>query len=248
MKTLPNKDPDEVKDYGLDWAPALGSDTITSSAWVVASAAGMTVDSDSHTANSATIWLSGGADGETGVFTNRVETAGGRTLEETIAVSVVSSAVQIVPPVGLRDPVTPSKFKTIKRAFSEVPDDVVQYYLDQAAPSVGSMWPDNMYQAGIISLTCHLMTLEGLGTSEEAKSAVSGGMVRLKSASVDVQVSQVAADAIAKGGYAATSCGREFERLMGMLHAGPITVGGSSGPCASPYAKDWPLWTLGRFH
>lgn len=147
-----------------------------------------------------------------------------------------------------RDPVTPTKFKTIKPAFSGVADDVIQYYLDTAALSVGSLWPDNMYQAGIIALTCHLMTLEGLGTSEEAKSAVSGGMVRLKSAAVDVQVSQVAADAVAKGGYEATSCGREFARLMGMLHAGPITVGGSSGQCASPYAKDWPLWTLGRYH
>lgn len=148
-----------------------------------------------------------------------------------------------------RDPVTPAKFKAVKPSFADVDDDVIQYYLDTAALSVGSAWPDNMYQAGIISLTCHLMTLEGLGTSDEAKTAVSGGMVRLKSASVDVQVSQVAADAIAKGGYEATSCGREFARLMGMLHAGPITVGGGAGgQCASPYAKDWPLWTLGRYH
>lgn len=147
-----------------------------------------------------------------------------------------------------RDPVTPALFKQIKPSFSDVDDAVIQYYLDQAALSVGSAWPDNMYQSGIIALTCHLMTLQGLGTSEEAQTASSGGLVRLKSASVDVQVSQTAADAIAKGGYEATACGREFARLMGMLHAGPITVGGSAGPCASPYAKDWPLWTLGRYH
>lgn len=147
-----------------------------------------------------------------------------------------------------RDAVTPELFKKIKPSFADVDDEVVQHYLDTASLSVGSLWPDNMYQAGIIALTCHLMTLEGLGSSDESKAAVSGGMVRLKSASVDVQVSQVAADAIAKGGYDATSCGREFKRLIGMLHAGPITVGGSSGQCASPYAKDWPLWTLGRYH
>lgn len=147
-----------------------------------------------------------------------------------------------------REPVTPDLFKQIKPVFAGIDDAVIQYYLDTAALSVGSLWPDNMYQAGIISLTCHLMTLQGLGTSEEAQTATSGGMVRLKSASVDVQVSQAAADAIVKGGYGATACGREFERLMGMIHAGPITVGGSCQPCASPYAKDWPLWTLGRYH
>lgn len=138
-----------------------------------------------------------------------------------------------------RDPVTPAKFKAIKPSFAGVDDDVIQYYLDTAALSVGAAWPDNMYQAGIISLTCHLMTLAGLGDGEEARAAVSGGMVRLKSASVDVQVSETAANAIAKGGYGSTACGREFERLRSMLHAGPIVVGGG-GNVASPYAKDWP--------
>jgi len=42
------KDPDEVKDYSLDWSALLGaSDTITSSTWSIDEGDGLTIDSDS---------------------------------------------------------------------------------------------------------------------------------------------------------------------------------------------------------
>ena len=71
------KDPDAVLDYVVNWSPWLGTDTITTSEWLVP--AGLTKVTDSKTATSATIWLSGGTVGMNYTVTNRIVTVGGRT-------------------------------------------------------------------------------------------------------------------------------------------------------------------------
>lgn len=80
------KDPDEVLDYGVNWADpssdALAGDTISTSSWIVPS--GIVKDSDGHTPTTTTIWLSGGTVGETYEFVNRVVTAGARTMDQTV--------------------------------------------------------------------------------------------------------------------------------------------------------------------
>ena len=80
------KDPNAVMDYQINWATWLGSDTISTSTWVVAS--GITKVSDSRTTTATTIWLSGGTDGTTYALTNRIVTAGGRTDDRTINIQV----------------------------------------------------------------------------------------------------------------------------------------------------------------
>ena len=75
------KDPDEVKDYGLIWTDVLGTDTIATSTWTVPD--GITKTADSKTNDTATIWLSGGSEGQTYRLVNRITTAGGRTYDET---------------------------------------------------------------------------------------------------------------------------------------------------------------------
>jgi hypothetical protein len=77
----PDKDPDETVDYGFDWSAALGTDTISTSTWIVP--AGITQNSASNTATSSTIWLSSGTAGAIYELTNRVVTAGGRTYDQT---------------------------------------------------------------------------------------------------------------------------------------------------------------------
>ena len=74
------KDPDSVLDYTVDWSRWLGSDTISTSAWTVD---GITKDSDSSTTTTTTIWVSGG-NSPYGSATNKIVTAGGRTVERTI--------------------------------------------------------------------------------------------------------------------------------------------------------------------
>jgi hypothetical protein len=80
------KDPDETLDYTVDWADALGGDTIASSTWTVPT--GITRGTDSNTATTATIWISGGSADQNYSLLNRITTAGGRTREQTCTLRV----------------------------------------------------------------------------------------------------------------------------------------------------------------
>jgi hypothetical protein len=86
--TWPPKDPDEVLDYQVDWTDRLDEDTITSSDWTVPD--GITQDSESSSTTTATIWLSGGTLGDTYVLLNRVVTAGGRTMDQSVRLKIKS--------------------------------------------------------------------------------------------------------------------------------------------------------------
>lgn len=80
------KDPDSVLDYVFNWADWLDTDTIASSSVTVPS--GITKDSDTNDTTTATVWLSGGTSGTEYAVTNRIVTAGGRTADRTIIISV----------------------------------------------------------------------------------------------------------------------------------------------------------------
>lgn len=82
----PFKDPDEVLDYQIDWTTRLDGDTIATSTWIVAD--GITKDSDSNTTTATTIWLSGGTIGDRYELTNRITTAGGRTMDQTVRIKI----------------------------------------------------------------------------------------------------------------------------------------------------------------
>lgn len=71
------KHPDAVKDYTFDWTAWLGDDTIATA--TITTQAGLTVDSQSKTATTATVWLSGGTKGQLYTVTCRITTTGGRT-------------------------------------------------------------------------------------------------------------------------------------------------------------------------
>jgi hypothetical protein len=81
------KDPDAVLDYQVDWSAWLasalgGADTIATSTWIVPD--GITKNSDTHTDNTATLWVSGGTAGTAYNLVNRITTAGGRTNDLTL--------------------------------------------------------------------------------------------------------------------------------------------------------------------
>ena len=82
------KDPDDVKDYEVDWTNRLPSDTITSSTWTVAIGTGLVIDSSSFTTMVTKVWVSGGSAGVTYELLNRVETAGGRIYDQTMKLKV----------------------------------------------------------------------------------------------------------------------------------------------------------------
>lgn len=82
MPTTFTKDPDAVLDYVNDWSAWLVDDTISSSQWIAPT--GITVDSDSFTDTTATVWLSGGTVGTFYSVVNRIVTAAGRTEDRTL--------------------------------------------------------------------------------------------------------------------------------------------------------------------
>lgn len=82
----PDKDPDEVLDYNIDWSDRLVSDTILTSTWVVP--AGITEDSTENTTTTTTIWLSGGTLNTKYSLVNRITTAGGRTMDQTVTIRI----------------------------------------------------------------------------------------------------------------------------------------------------------------
>ncbi|KZK99134.1 hypothetical protein [Pseudovibrio sp. Ad26] len=84
------KDPDDVKDYKLDWSARLGDmEEITSSEWLVP--LGVTKGSDSHTQHVVTIWLRDGTAGEKYRITNRVQTSQGRTYDQSVVLHCYES-------------------------------------------------------------------------------------------------------------------------------------------------------------
>lgn len=81
------KDPDAVLDYRFDWSAWLASgETITTAASTVS--AGITKDSESNTTTTATVWLSGGTDGDDYLVTCRITTNQGRTDDRSMVIKV----------------------------------------------------------------------------------------------------------------------------------------------------------------
>jgi hypothetical protein len=83
----PDKDPDAVLDYTIDWGEWLGTDTITASEWTVPD--GLTGGATSKTSTTVTIWLSGGQAGRTYTIHNRITTAAGRVNDQSFKIACV---------------------------------------------------------------------------------------------------------------------------------------------------------------
>jgi len=82
----PDKDPDEVLDYQLDWADRLDGDTIATVTWAVPSP--LIKGAESATSTVATVWLSGGTADTIYSIGCRITTAAGRTLDQTVKIRV----------------------------------------------------------------------------------------------------------------------------------------------------------------
>jgi hypothetical protein len=89
LDSLDPKDPNDEVDYHVNWSRYLTriGDVIQSSSWPVIPA-GITRMSDTHDDTRTTIWLSGGTAGTDYLLTNRIVTAGGRTLDKSITIRV----------------------------------------------------------------------------------------------------------------------------------------------------------------
>lgn len=82
----PPKDPDENLDYKIDWTARLAGDTIQTSLWIVP--VGLTKGAESNTNTATTVWLTGGTINTDPQVTNRITTAGGRTMDQTVKLKI----------------------------------------------------------------------------------------------------------------------------------------------------------------
>lgn len=103
MKSWPAKDPDEILDYDLDWTNRLYSadelarvdagetvtpaDTIASSTFELPDGS-LVANSSTYSSARTKVWLAGGADGESYLVQNRITTAGGRTMDQTVKIKI----------------------------------------------------------------------------------------------------------------------------------------------------------------
>lgn len=81
------KDPEEIRDFGIDWADAIGAKTITASTWTVISGT-VVIDSDDHDTTTTTVRLSGGTADETCSLLNHVTLSDGEEYEQTATLKV----------------------------------------------------------------------------------------------------------------------------------------------------------------
>lgn len=81
------KDPDAVLDWVWDWNEWLDDgETIATSTFITS--VGLTVNSESNTTKTATVWLSGGTVGQVYQVTNRIVTSAGRIDDRSITIRV----------------------------------------------------------------------------------------------------------------------------------------------------------------
>lgn len=105
----PAKDPDEILDYDIDWTSRLYSeselaqveagatvvpaDTIASSTFTLPAQTGtnqLVANSTANTTTATKVWLAGGVEGSVYLVLNRVVTAGGRTMDQTVKLKIKS--------------------------------------------------------------------------------------------------------------------------------------------------------------
>ncbi|QDV34910.1 phage fiber-tail adaptor protein [Tautonia plasticadhaerens] len=88
MSNIKIKDPQALKDYVIEWEDWLDGDTIATSTWTAP--AGITVENESSTQTTATIWLSGGTLGAEYALVNHIITAAGREQDQTLTIRIRS--------------------------------------------------------------------------------------------------------------------------------------------------------------
>lgn len=128
MQNWPNKDPDEVKDYSIDWSGHLiEGEEINGSVWVVPS--GITEDTSAFSETQTVIWLSDGIDGTLYTFVNRITTNQNRTFEETVGLLVTKSLFGLV---------ALPEVKAMLRILHDEDDYVLQMIISAASQSIAT--------------------------------------------------------------------------------------------------------------
>lgn len=140
-------------------------------------------------------------------------------------------------------PITPAQFKATKPQFSAVSDAVVQSYIDLAQIWTGGEWPLRLCVPVQVSVVCHLMTLDGLGSDARSKNNASARSEYQSIRSGNVTLTRFRSSAERAGlstgdWFSQTPCGQQFMVFVRMMGSGARWIPGSCGCGVSGYAKD----------
>ena len=140
---------------------------------------------------------------------------------------------------------TPAAFKTAKPQFAAVDDATVQVYIDMAGRLVDTSWAEGDYTNAWIALTCHFMTLEGLGTDAVSRGFKAGAAYYSSIRSGNLSLTRYREMAGESTPFLdwlkSTPCGQYYALLLQLNRRGPRVVTTGIQPLGSPYAKDQPV-------
>lgn len=141
---------------------------------------------------------------------------------------------------------TPAIFKTAKPQFADVDDATIQAYIDMAGQLVDTTWTPKGYSSAWIALTCHLMTLDGLGNDAASKGFKAGAAfystVRSGALTLSRFRTQAGADRPFQNWLEQTPCGKYYALMLKLNRGGPRVITTGVAPVTSPYAKDYALY------
>lgn len=121
--------------------------------------------------------------------------------------------------------IDPATLRLRYPAFTAVDDAVITYWLTDAGRIVTEAWGAD-YEPATFALAAHSMVLAGAaGIATGATSEIPAGVTRFRSGSMDVGISEKAANRLADGGYQATSYGQEFAVMLRRNCGAPRLVG-----------------------
>jgi hypothetical protein len=110
-------------------------------------------------------------------------------------------------------------------ALRDVAADDIQYWLTDALRTVGPSWGDDADVAQIALAAHNLVVNDMPGIRKTEAEQLPAGVTKFKSASMDVQISETAANRLLGTGYNATRYGQEFAALLRRHAGGPILAG-----------------------
>jgi hypothetical protein len=231
MASWAAKDPDAVFDYvyripldvGDSIAPGQATLTrLSGTAAINSQSLAATPDTvDGQFGQALTAWISGGDDGETDVYQIAWTTVGGRTDDDIITLAIVSKEIAALALTGYAKPL-PGHLIARYPAFADVPASTVQAWLTDAERFVTTAWAEGDYAAGLMSLAAHNLALAGFGTRGAALAELPAGVSRFKSGTLDVTLTDAAANARMNGGYDSTLYGAEYQLLLRRNRGGPL--------------------------
>jgi hypothetical protein len=115
------------------------------------------------------------------------------------------------------------EFRIRYPAFTAVGDETVAYWLTDSLRIVTADWGSDAIPAQM-AFAAHEMSSRGVLPAVGA-SAIPAGVTRFRSASMDVAISEAAANRGLAGGYSTTVYGQEFAIFLRRNRGGPRLVG-----------------------